>query len=130
MSHRPCTLCLRSEPEVTFDRWQHRCVECRATRSKHVPRCGVCRKRDHETVNCPLRRDHAAASICRVCGSLPHRVPGLRCRRCGLRRGSQPPLHAVDFAQPHPENVIYPATLPKQFAERRYSVSRRKAVGQ
>lgn len=50
--------------------------------------------------------------VCSVCGSLPHRVAGLRCGACGLRRGSEAKLHAVDFGGIRSEPT-YPAGAPR-----------------
>ncbi len=99
---RQCTECLRSEPEVHFAPWQHRCDPCRS-RANMKRRCGMCRKTDHDTIDCPLRatqraKHEASSKVCFTCGSLPHRVPGIRCGECGLRRGPEPKLDINDYS--------------------------------
>lgn len=49
---------------------------------------------------------------CTECGDMPWRVKGLRCGSCGLRRGSEAKLHAVDFGGIRSEPT-YPAGAPR-----------------
>lgn len=77
--------------------------------SSDVPRsswgCNMCRSNTHTSAECPHRNKDS--KICPVCSNLPHRVPGLRCV-CGLRRASEPALHAVDFGGTRGSGPTFP----------------------
>lgn len=63
-----------------------------------VTRCNLCRQQGHMTAACPLRR---AKVVCEVCGSLPHRVVGIRCKVCRLRYEAEP-VEGIDYGARNP----------------------------
>lgn len=57
------------------------CPRCRVANPDY--RCRTCRRKGHHTSEChPVVRK---ATVCTLCASLPHRVQGIRCKRCRLR---------------------------------------------
>lgn len=71
-------------------------VSPRRETAKAAHGCNICRSQKHSSADCPARGKGRIP--CSLCAGLPHRVAGLRCRGCGLRRGPEPELHAIDFA--------------------------------
>lgn len=100
--------------------WRCRCSECGSERtvtgtyisnvrrrsgvlacptcSNRTRRCGLCGRQGHASAACEKRRPK---TICELCGSLPHRVTGPRCRRCRLRYEAEP-CEGIDYGARNP----------------------------
>ena len=86
-----CTRCSKVKPR-TLEHWRPM-PRGRDGMEPHI--CKACRleeRRLRRKLQSPLETKERAGKLklCVDCGSLPHRVPGIRCRRCGLRHGEPP----------------------------------------
>ncbi len=95
---RHCRRCKRDENETHIGYYMQLCGDCQPA-AKQDYRCGLCRRSGHRTFDCPLKAGtRESDKVCWLCGSLSHRVAGLKCARCGRRRGSEPALRIDDYA--------------------------------
>lgn len=88
--HRDGRLCRPFGKELTH-------TEAAARPTVEPRRCGLCRKPEHLTANCPLRVGRSSKRVCSVCCGLAHRRPRkVTCDGCGERYAPEPPVSPED----------------------------------
>lgn len=88
---RTCTVCSIPKP-ATYENFETRTYPNGKTVFR--AQCRVCRRLplDKRAPDCSIQPDRGAVTpskFCNACGSMPWRVPGIRCK-CGLRYAAEP----------------------------------------